>query len=725
MASPLLRTAALFTGSLLGGAVGAVALGGVAIPVDILIEAVFANREAAERRDIKTFIGLVANDLSIVGPRDERTLAAVCNKVDPAIQRFGPTYSRLAEFGLNPAKATGEVAPHLHFTTKSERTELEIWCLKLIRHFYERLPRHAALLNEMLPELWTVLLRRIDSIQDLATTMAANDTERNRLQAEVNALQANDAIRDLAIVSLLQDIGERIGDRSSYPDQLRRAGERYRTLLAESERPRNLAPEFETIRQQVAVLIRDGLLDDAEKLLSDLSQRMATWREQHQAMLHRAQCDEAAILGERALIAEGRLRYRDAAVLHANAADLTDFDPGTSWHYRCEQGNMLLDHGREFGDNNALTEAIAVYEQTLSLVPRSGRPYDWARVQNNLGNALRALGEREHGTKDLERAVEAYELALLVRRDDDVPDEWAMTQNNLGATLAAIGKRESGTSILERAVEAYERALTVRSLEHDPDGWATTRQNLGTALAAIGERENGTLTLQRAVDAYEDALIVRTRKRASLSWALTKNNIGDALRIMGERQEDYILLECAVKAFEDALLEYKRERVPLDWAMTCHNLGITLFALAIRKDDINTLRSAIQCSEQALLEYDRDRVPRDWAMTKNALGNALAELGNRLGDTELQQRAIEAFDDALRERGRDIDPLSWSDTQLNIALTWLQIGRRTKDSGQLRLALEAIDGAIDEFRKAESTAKLATANGFREEILAELIPTHG
>jgi hypothetical protein len=33
-------------------------------------------------------------------------------------------------------------------------------------------------------------------------------------------------------------------------------------------------------------------------------------------------------------------------------------------------------------------------------------PLQWARTQNNLGNALRGLGERESGTRDLANLVE-------------------------------------------------------------------------------------------------------------------------------------------------------------------------------------------------------------------------------------------------------------------------------------------------------------------------------
>ena len=39
---------------------------------------------------------------------------------------------------------------------------------------------------------------------------------------------------------------------------------------------------------------------------------------------------------------------------------------------------------------------------------RERAPLDWAMIQNNLGNALTTLGERESGTKRLEEAATRF-----------------------------------------------------------------------------------------------------------------------------------------------------------------------------------------------------------------------------------------------------------------------------------------------------------------------------
>ena len=71
---------------------------------------------------------------------------------------------------------------------------------------------------------------------------------------------------------------------------------------------------------------------------------------------------------------------------------------------------------------------MAAYRAALEEWTRERVPLDWAMTQNNLGNALRTLGERESGTARLEEAVAAYRAALEERTRDRVPLDWAMTQ---------------------------------------------------------------------------------------------------------------------------------------------------------------------------------------------------------------------------------------------------------------------------------------------------------
>jgi hypothetical protein len=103
-------------------------------------------------------------------------------------------------------------------------------------------------------------------------------------------------------------------------------------------------------------------------------------------------------------------------------------------------------------------------------------------AQNNLGNALATLGEREAGeagTTWLAEAVAAFRAALQERTRERVPLDWATAQMNLGSALRALGGREAGPARLEQAVEAWDACLSVAGSVWPPEQveWVRARQD--------------------------------------------------------------------------------------------------------------------------------------------------------------------------------------------------------------------------------------------------------
>jgi len=147
---------------------------------------------------------------------------------------------------------------------------------------------------------------------------------------------------------------------------------------------------------------------------------------------------------ERRLLLQ-EIHYNEAAInptaVVENLRELATLDGVTGAD---ELGNWLFgkayeydERGDQKGDNTALLIAIATYQDSLEEYTRERAPLDWAMTQNNLGNALSTLGERESGTGRLEQAVDAYRNALAERTRERAPLDWAMIQNNLGDALRA------------------------------------------------------------------------------------------------------------------------------------------------------------------------------------------------------------------------------------------------------------------------------------------------
>ncbi len=86
------------------------------------------------------------------------------------------------------------------------------------------------------------------------------------------------------------------------------------------------------------------------------------------------------------------------------------------------------------------------YRAALEEWTRERVPLDWAATQNNLGDALSTLGERERGTDRLTEAVNAYQAALDVFTPETASDYHDGTTANLNHVLGEIARRDLGAN---------------------------------------------------------------------------------------------------------------------------------------------------------------------------------------------------------------------------------------------------------------------------------------
>jgi hypothetical protein len=90
-------------------------------------------------------------------------------------------------------------------------------------------------------------------------------------------------------------------------------------------------------------------------------------------------------------------------------------------------------------------------------------------TEDDFGNALRILGERESGTGRLEEAVAVFREALKERTRERVPIDWAMSFGNQGVALMFLADRTKDRMTAETALLQIEAAFeTSRSAGHAP-----------------------------------------------------------------------------------------------------------------------------------------------------------------------------------------------------------------------------------------------------------------
>jgi tetratricopeptide (TPR) repeat protein len=118
--------------------------------------------------------------------------------------------------------------------------------------------------------------------------------------------------------------------------------------------------------------------------------------------------------GEIALIELGHLEAAGQFEVAAGLVPAGDYD--LRGNYLGAQANALYQQGDRRGDNGSLGSAVATYRAALEERTRERVPLDWAMTQNNLGNALQALGERRSDLAVLDAARAALAAAWEMYR---------------------------------------------------------------------------------------------------------------------------------------------------------------------------------------------------------------------------------------------------------------------------------------------------------------------
>lgn len=340
----------------------------------------------------------------------------------------------------------------------------------------------------------------------------------------------------------------------------------------------------------------------AEQLRQAVTRLRAIVREREQgrgrSALVMALANAQALLGEqagdRAMLEEAVTAYREllAGLSQENAAEWAMVQNNL--------GGALLSLGRLETGTATWEAAVGAFRAAVA-VPGAAR-VEAAIAQSNLGLALESLARRQPdgGEENLRRAMEAYRAALA--RLDPQADraDWTVVQNNLGNVLVALGEREPGPARLDEAVGVFRGVLKARDRKQTPLGWAMAQNNLGNALGLLGEREPGTRRLEEAVQAYRAALEEYRPEKLPLDWAMTQRNLGITLRSLGERETGTRRLEESLQALRAAAKAYAEARLPLELALVQNQVGETLRAIGEREKSVARLDEAIGVFEAAL-----------------------------------------------------------------------------------------------------------------------------
>ena len=200
-----------------------------------------------------------------------------------------------------------------------------------------------------------------------------------------------------------------------------------------------------------------------------------------------------------------------------------------------------------------IEDAISAYKPALQVYTYQNYPYEWAALQSNLGGAYKGKAYLNTAVEDkienAKKAIAAYENGLLVYTYQDYPYEWAKIQKNLGRLAYDTSFIEEQSINLERAIEAYENALKVMTFDIYPYDWAYTQRYLGLAyLNRIKEDKTDNLNL--AIKAFNDVLKVMTFDVNPQEYAEVLSEIGITYQSTGRFSLAYDSFKSAITTIE-------------------------------------------------------------------------------------------------------------------------------------------------------------------------------
>ena len=349
---------------------------------------------------------------------------------------------------------------------------------------------------------------------------------------------------------------------------------------------------------------------------------IATWQ---QALdLYERPADQAATLNGLAAAHLALGQNRAAVVLASQALDSSAQVDEPAMAARL-QAQSLGNQGIAQRALGQYLDAIATYQQALTLMQDQGDQLGESRVLGLLGNAHESLG-------DFDQAIELHQRSLELAKNLDNPLQESAALNNLGATYATEGQYPA-------AIELYQQSLTIAQSLNDSLRIGYALNNLGTAFHAQGQ-------LDQAIQNYEQ----------SLTLATTVGNTGlkvDALSGLGlayEELDDYgqaIELHARSIRLSTAIDDPRRQ------GRTLNNLGHALFGANRLAEAEATLRSAIRTLEALRPSQDQYNISLfdTHVLTYNLLQQILVAKNKPAEALEIAERGrAQAFVELLAQR---------------------------------------------------------------------------
>jgi tetratricopeptide (TPR) repeat protein len=472
-------------------------------------------------------------------------------------------------------------------------------------------------------------------LDEVAVSQRLEETQQplvDRLAALTAEIARSKGIDPAPLRAILLRLGEHDVADEAIPDRLIALADKLIELREELQNKG--LPDLQPVKDKALALLDLGDFSGAYAEL-DRGRLFA------QAQKQEVSKYEADFLADQARVLELQICNLAAADKYGQAAALVSDAPLSAFEYFAKQANALQNEGEQFGNNDALRGAIAVWRRAKDSCSFEVDPERHRKAHNNLGSAIYALAEREPTNDNLLEVLAMNREVLARDTRETAPKYWGVAQANLGSVLVKLGERELGTEKLFESLDSSRGALETISRGERPSDWAGVKSNIGNALKLIAERERSERRFMESIEAYREALMVLDGTMA-YQKAMTLMNMASAFTDLGKLQETQPgPFEQAIEELENALTLLPKDRYPVLWAKTQQNIGAARNSLGIITGDLRHYRNSIVVNAEALTVHKREHMPLHWAFCQWGIGLALSKIAAKTQNIEDARTAVD------------------------------------------------------------------------------------
>lgn len=126
-----------------------------------------------------------------------------------------------------------------------------------------------------------------------------------------------------------------------------------------------------------------------------------------------------------------------------------------------QMSNLLYDYWRQINDLQALRDSVFQLREAEKIFTYAVFPEFWAEIEGLLGQRMSVLSSQANNNAIAELAITAYKNQQKIITEKRDPFQWATIQENIGNIYYRLGRSLQDNSLLEESLEYFHDALYI------------------------------------------------------------------------------------------------------------------------------------------------------------------------------------------------------------------------------------------------------------------------